>query len=339
MRRPRRPEPVDQRPGADLAGNGVDEHRTGVLPAWLVGPTPRARYRRSSPRTPPRRPARVAARASMTSSPAPRSLAAESQTEVRRGTHADSATGCTGAQVANGHLDQAGSDVGTVATGVHPHRAADRSRNADRPLEAGQAAPRALPRQHGQRHAPIRPARRPRSTSISNRSVNAVADTTIPRKPASATNTLEPRPRIRTGKARRLDRRGDAPQIVEFADAGEDSSRGRPLGRSSTDRSARRVRRCRRAPRARRRSLRRSEHASRGQPGASGIEHLGREMLQCRRIPSRCTRRPGAPRPPGTNEVVAARQPHDALLGMGLERRRSTTSLPVTPGIGVVPDG
>ena len=38
-----------------------------------------------------------------------------------------------------------------------------------------------------------------------------------------------------------------------------------------------------------------------------------------------------------THEVVPARQPHQPLLGMGLVTA-FTSSLPVTPGIGVVPD-
>ena len=47
-------------------------------------------------------------------------------------------------------VDERRRHVGAVAAGVHPHRAADRSRNADRPLEPGDRRRRRPPGEHRQ---------------------------------------------------------------------------------------------------------------------------------------------------------------------------------------------
>ena len=162
-----------------------------------------------------------------------------------------------------------------------------------------------------------------RSTSISNRSVSAVADTTIPGNPASATNTLEPRPRISTGSPDASTGRADRSQILERPTGRTAPRRHRP-GRSSAARSARRVRRVAE-------DLGRRSTATRGRSGlgpgrvSSCVGHRAPrwEMLRCRRIPSRCTRRPGAPRSTRTERDLPAAGARRGAARDGPRRRRS----------------
>ena len=79
---PAQPEPVDQLPGADLAGHRVDEHRAGSSARPAGARAASARSRRSSPRTASRSPRRSRSRAGDDDLVVAEVRAAEAQPEV-----------------------------------------------------------------------------------------------------------------------------------------------------------------------------------------------------------------------------------------------------------------
>ena len=152
---------------------------------------------------------------------------------------------------------QHGGDVRAVAAGVHAHRAADRARHPDRPLEAVRPAAADRRATTGRLAAP--PAHAPRSPSIVDR-VEAVAQHARPRRrsrrrpPAGSSPARAPAPATPRRRARR---RSTAARSSSSAGVDEQRGRARPRGRwsarpSGTSRAARapssRGRRRRRRP-------------------------------------------------------------------------------------------
>ena len=336
-RSPRSPSCVDQRSGTHLAGHGVDEHRPGVLAARLVGATPAhdladhglglghaiAVARAADARRSPARRRRVRCPGT--------AARGRSRPDVR-------SAGMRPSEVDDRDLDQRCRDVRAVAAGVHPDRTADRSGNTDRPFEAGEARGR---RTGGRAPATATADRRAptaRSTSMSNVSVNAVADTTIPSKPASATSMFDPRPSSSTRSPDASIGVADTIEVGRACRPGRTPPPRPRLGRSSAGRSARRARRA--APSA-------SSAASIGHPDRRACSASARdvghraprsEAWRCRRIPSRCTRRRLAPRRPRTRTRSSRRGSHTTRCSGWASATAFTISLPVTPGIGMVPD-
>ena len=313
---------VDQRPGAHLARHRVDEHRPGVLTAGLVGPTPchdladgRFGVGRS-PRAP------VAAPRRCTSAPAPRSLPRNRRPRSRGADAPRHGQGRGPIEVGDGDLDQRGRDVRSVSAGVHPHRPADRTRHADRPLEPGQPARRHLAGEHGQRAPTPRRARRRCSASISNPIGERRRRHDDPREAGVGDEHVRPAPEHRPPAARTpATALADTLQVVERADPDEHCRRATdPIGGQRADRHVelRRVRRARQRRTSRRRRSRAVDRRARSSAGTPGIEHLRRKRRDVA-----ATHRDAHVAGPRlgrheTHEVVPARQPHQPLLRMGL---------------------
>ena len=128
IRNPRSPRRVDQPAGGDLARHRVDEHRSAVLPTRLVLAAPAhdlgdlALGRLTVAAT------RGRAGRSTTTRSSGEVRATEPQPERRRARCADHAPPQSPPRSNTSTSSEARRHVGAVATGVHPHRAADRAR-------------------------------------------------------------------------------------------------------------------------------------------------------------------------------------------------------------------
>ncbi len=228
-----------------------------------------------------------------------------------------------------------------MAAGVHPDGTADRARDADRPLQAGEARPppsggRGPAGRHRRRRRPRGPRRRrsrrrgrrpstamPAKPMVGDEQVGAAADDVGPAAPTPGVAAAT----VRRSSSERARRTAPPGHRRGRSSAGPAAHRGSPAGRAPRDGSPFRA-----APTCRRAGLKADR--LRGAPG----EDLLGQAWRCHHTPSRCTRRRDRPRRRGTTR---------RRRGAAATRRARwwasmtafTTSLPVTPGIGVVPDG
>ena len=238
---------VDQRAGADLARHRVDEHRAGVLAAGLVCASPAHDLGDQTGST--RRRHRAAAgarhRATTWSGARPHSIGSASPSSA-----ADRVRSAPAARSKIVTSDQRRRHVGSVTTGVHPDRPADRAGNADGPLEPGESGRRGLAGEHRERHPGRRghPCRVPVDVDGGVEIGEADRDSGEPgigdEQVRAATRPPAPAARMR----RRL---GDGGQLSAIGRRGRTAPPRRRRGRWSSGRAERRAARHRRGRRGR----------------------------------------------------------------------------------------
>ena len=239
IRRPRRPRPSISPPAVTSPGHRVHEHRSAVLPTRLMLAAPAHDLGDLSL-------GRLAIAAPEVEADLDDELvvgeirAAEPQAEVARrrapaSTHRRHDRSIV-AEIEDVDVDECRGHVGAVSTGVHPHRAADGSRNADRPLEPGHRRGGRSAGEHrqgdatagGDDDAAVGVGRRRSAIPFAN----SASDTAMPGKPESATSRFEPRPIASTCRPRRRLRRRDATEVVDRRHLDEQARPDRRRGRS-----------------------------------------------------------------------------------------------------------
>ena len=338
---------VDQRPGGHLAGHRVDEHRPGSSDRPAGCSRRHAHDLAISPRTRSRSPRASCNAASTTMSAADRGCCHGTAGRAPPPAGPPDDRGVRSSRDRRRRPRRA-----RPPCRIRGRRRSSAPRRRPNPARRPPTRTRSRPRRRRRRastgsatDAPARTtaARRRRS---SNPSVTPASDTAIPANPASATSRFEPatdaRARAARTRARRRQRRAE---VVERRDLRRttppDHRPGRssaaPIGTSNCASVAEHGGR-----RTSRLDARVSERVAYRTPcGAAGTPASSTSVGQasrCRRNPSRCTRRRAAPR-----RRRNARGPRGAAATPPAARGWAsstalTTSLPVTPGIGVVPE-
>ena len=324
-------EAVDQTAGPHLAGHGVDEHRAAVLTAGLVLASPpddlgdrrlaRVAIARGEPRC---------GRSTTTWS-----ARVESRGTAGRARRASD----DGRRVGVVEVDAASTSTSTVAhvravpAGVHPHGPADRAGHADGPLQAGQAGRRGATSQRRQSDGAA--GRRTSSpASRSGKTISVARSASVRRSPEtrrrrSAGSSLCPR-RARGAPTAGHRARRPTKQLVDVRGRANRAAgpptryvAARPSGSSRLHSPSTRRHATASDGRGHGRHDDRTSRGGRGSPPAA---------WQCRRTPSRCTRRQTDLAGDERHDVVAPAATTDTRPRMGVERGATMINSPVHPG-------